>query len=567
MDEPSDETAQFSYTLFDSRARLRDEFVSNPVLRGIGTWGHELDQGSLLYIQSIGVADSVLRQGFGSWLLQHIISNPIFPMPARRTLDFTNSSNTGFSYASFPWSVTCNFAFAWPTCLFSARKSEEEYKAGQAAAIGLFRKAGFRRVGNTHFFAYALADGSHPSRSLSADVDYNPEQSSGKPDDDSNITLPSLPTSVLLASLVEPEFTDSARRFPLHATLSIGNKTEAQIICILEQLSTDEELAHLHLKDLSVDGVTVLHIAADRGMPHVIDKLLQMGASIDLNTRSSQGFTPLDLLERQLRATREFLGTLQIAFAGHDAQFVLAKTKLLQAMGSENIPSSERLKWGCTCGECTGGWLSPRMRYQMKVQAEVNADMMLDSLESVGRSIRFKPLSEEDIDTYLGGWTDYLPPSVHERGITRPVIRGYAALLSSISLVLNLGEIPTPAAVYDQARLGGYIVESRTDWWAVTAFFDHGGMVEHALNYLLSVALDQGPCGDGDFLDAFGDEYDTFPECDNDIDYRMVRANLGIPPTIYGPLWRLSQFRPDDDVDDEDEEYDDDDDEDMEDGD
>jgi len=39
-----------------------------------------------------------------------------------------------------------------------------------------FRKAGFRRVGQSAYFAYALADENHPSRRLAIkdDVDYKP---------------------------------------------------------------------------------------------------------------------------------------------------------------------------------------------------------------------------------------------------------------------------------------------------------------------------------------------------------------------------------------------------------
>ena len=54
-------------------------------------------------------------------------------------------------------------------------------------------------------------------------------------------------------------------------------------------------------------------------------------------------------------------------FKGHDIKYMevinlLLKTGIkLQRLTSLPVPKN---KWGCTCGECLNGYLSPHMRYR-----------------------------------------------------------------------------------------------------------------------------------------------------------------------------------------------------------
>jgi hypothetical protein len=96
--------------------------------------------------------------------------------------------------------VTCDFAFAWPTCLHPSSLTQDEFDENQQTVIGLFRKLRFRRIMNKAFFAYALIDSTHPSRSLAADEDWdNPA-----PAHPTDALLFLFPTSALLTSLTEP---------------------------------------------------------------------------------------------------------------------------------------------------------------------------------------------------------------------------------------------------------------------------------------------------------------------------------------------------------------------------
>jgi hypothetical protein len=84
MDEVSNETFCFAATLWESCTHLREVFASNPAFCGSGVWGHGLDEGNLVYLESIKVDSSVRRQGFGTWLLAHILSDPKFAISSPR---------------------------------------------------------------------------------------------------------------------------------------------------------------------------------------------------------------------------------------------------------------------------------------------------------------------------------------------------------------------------------------------------------------------------------------------------------------------------------------------------
>jgi len=42
-----------------------------------------------------------------------------------------------------------------------------------------------------------------------------------------------------------------------------------------------------------------------------------------------------------------------------------------------------RIKYGCTCGSCVGGFLSPRAIYQLTTQAEMLHDTLMDSYDDL----------------------------------------------------------------------------------------------------------------------------------------------------------------------------------------
>ncbi|RPD65354.1 hypothetical protein L226DRAFT_567397 [Lentinus tigrinus ALCF2SS1-7] len=177
--------------------------------------------------------------------------------------------------------------------------------------------------------------------------------------------------------------------------------------------------------------------------------------------------------------------------------------------------------FGCTCGECTDVWLSPRMRYRLLSEADGAVDMMKMSLES--------PLAS-DLECAPG--TEYLSQSIQNQGITRKFYVGYTAIVMVIAKLLKQpGDAGVPSVTNIDAMLGRISISQHT-----AVFFDRGGRVRNAIDFILYSAKDQSPLGDGTWdemrvegaedEDGLGEEYGKLPRCANDLDFMLVEAGL-----------------------------------------
>ncbi|KZV72045.1 hypothetical protein PENSPDRAFT_684067 [Peniophora sp. CONT] len=524
MDAPSDETAQLS-KLFDSRGRLLEEHISNPYLRGKGVWGHELSEGSILLVTVLRVDESHRRQGLATWLLNHLLSESSIQLEPTQYFDIPGIPPRTPT-------ATCPFAMAWPSALVPARLTKEQREEQWDAALKTFRGVGFRRIGRTAFFARALTDTSHPSLTLAAQDDAGPAATPGATDGlgPDGLPLPPPPSlSPFLRGLIQPEWTDNGHRYPLHA-LMLTSTSDEYIIDTLSKLTTETERAHICMADPTALNATPLHYAAMQARTPVIEKLLSLGAQESLFALTSDGFTPLDYLQQAMRDKRAFVLTFQVrSWPGQTRNCVLSQAVLLEAMGKP-VPNENAVKWGCTCGQCVEGWFSPVMCYQIHVHAELATDFVRDGLEMEaevqGRTRLFKS-STLDMIPFM----DYLPKSIRDPGMYASFINGYSAVFRAIARVTESKIIPTADVVLRHALEAEYF-----DAQAVRFFLEKGGKVEHALNGLLHTAREQGPGGDGDFLETFGEEMGTLPTCENDEDYILLRSNLRIPPDLNGPL-------------------------------
>ncbi|GAA5893276.1 hypothetical protein JCM5296_001657 [Sporobolomyces johnsonii] len=154
MDCPSHECMEFGFTLFDGDGFLKPRFR----MEGTGSWGPEVDDYDLVYLQKIKIDKEHRGQGIGSWALQAI----------------WHSKEELLS--------KIKFLFTWPAPLTSelthdrdifgpeSEEGEKEREEVQAKLNLFYLKAGFRRVGTTQFSCYAR-DPSHRSKKIPADKD------------------------------------------------------------------------------------------------------------------------------------------------------------------------------------------------------------------------------------------------------------------------------------------------------------------------------------------------------------------------------------------------------------
>ena len=104
------------------------------------------------------------------------------------------------------------------------------------------------------------------------------------------------------------------------------------------------------------------------------------------SARNHERETPLEALESQLELDRTW-GQHQLAqivmsdvFHGFTSSQV-ERIKLLSGLKDPSRSDSSRLTFGCTCGQCLGGFLSPRMAFALDCQGDIKHEELDDDLE------------------------------------------------------------------------------------------------------------------------------------------------------------------------------------------
>ena len=80
-----------------------------------------------------------------------------------------------------------------------------------------------------------------------------------------------------------------------------------------------------------------------------------------------RGYTPLDVCLLEMQYLREYQDAHLVGFRYHDVKYMDVIAQLvkpgIRAQRLSTIPVINN-KWGCTCGFCLNGYLSPRMQYR-----------------------------------------------------------------------------------------------------------------------------------------------------------------------------------------------------------
>lgn len=188
---------------------------------------------------------------------------------------------------------------------------------------------GFRRVGTTEFFAYAVAQ-DHPSRYLAVTADH--------------------PSPVQGGAQGGP-----AQKLHVHLALKeirLYGSDAGVLKLIVDMYKEDPAL----VRQADQKGNTLLHLAAEYGRPKVIACLLSFTtpfpnrSNCDLWTANGLGYTPVKLLERAIQKKSD----------GHRRDGMIVQV---------NIDHKEclwRLRQGMgTLCQCNLGWLSPRLQKKL----------------------------------------------------------------------------------------------------------------------------------------------------------------------------------------------------------
>jgi hypothetical protein len=176
-----------------------------------------------------------------------------------------------------------------------------------------------------------------------------------------------------------------------------------------------------------------------------------------------------------------------------------------------------RLKYGCTCGECLTGFLSPRMRRAIQFQAEVKYDIINFTIDEENGE-DFVEDNEEELK--------FVHDDVRENLKTNKSMRqGFANICLHFATCTekdNIWGVPTEANVLLALR-------NANEWPPASKnFLQMGGTIYSVGSMLFEAAMDQDwLAGDGEFLEAFRDEILKLPECRNDHEFGFVSVMCG----------------------------------------
>jgi hypothetical protein len=161
-------------------------------------------------------------------------------------------------------------------------------------------------------------------------------------------------------------------QYPVHYEIA-NNKTPSVVQVIRDAHQVDA--GSVHKRD--VNGLMPVHVAAASENVHALRALLELdpnGMAEDLkDAKNKDGMTPLEGLESSMRSTKEFSETLLGVWNGYSDEGLSCEHLLKEAMSlptsfpvtANNAQYLEKRRFGCTCGTCTDGWLSPRMRFRL----------------------------------------------------------------------------------------------------------------------------------------------------------------------------------------------------------
>ena len=479
MEEPSMDTSLLAFALFDRYGRLRPEFKSHPYRQGSGVWNDEIDEGVVFLIEEVFIEEDYRRQGLGKKVMAAL-------------LEKAKGKIEGYF-----------FAFVRPDNLTKVEDQEKRFQGksdqelesllqqDRQTAISFYRSLGFRRIGSSDWFGLA-SDPNHLSHSLPAIRDFDPTPPQHPPLDER-----------------------------LHGALE-ADMEDADLLAALEKLletCPDTDPGWLGTDDR---GNTVLHTAAIGGKPKTLDWMLTKPFGTKMQTfRNDNGNTPLDALLFRLEETRTHRGDaffkvehVSDSFEGYSSASVDCLARLKGMVGPsrpEPSPSDRSLLiFGCTCGQCLGGILSPRTLLILEAAAATYYEVLVDD--------EFLLQEDPSWAKRFAEYLTHLPNAVRENLKTDKSMReGFGNLFIHIANCLSFNQLPTAENVLGRLREAGEEPPRTRN------FLLRGGTVASAANAVFGHTI-RYPLDD---LGIFDEEFAAHPKCRNDNEFGFVAGMCG----------------------------------------
>jgi len=505
MEEPSCETSRLAFDIFDRYGRLRKEFKTHPIKRGTGLWQHELDYGDLLFFEQLQIERGYRRRGLGKRLVEAV-------------LEKTRGKSKSFFAVVQPGWLTRDVEKEIEQSM-SDEERADIYGQASNTATHFWRSFGFRRIGSSTWFALA-SDPDHPCHGLPAGSDHNLPK---KP-----FRIPESGSQSILKWLNETKFREVGIDTPasdvptLLKELRMKDLEDQQCMDRVRETADKVPISDSSWQATDDDGNNVLHILAMRSKPKSVEWIMSQLPEL-LNRQNIAGETPLDALEFRLEQSRTMLGTNPLSkifhisdkFEGFSEESVDCLI-LLKGLTDPSALDRSRFKFGCTCGQCIMGILSPRMRFALECQGDIQHDTLFYSLDDGELFVEF----EESLSL------QFVPSWVRENMKTNMSMRkGFTQLCLHFSKCVkeaNIVGLPTEENVLHELR-------NANEWPPVSRnFLSRDGTVYSVGSWLFEAAMNQDLfAGDGEHYEVFQDEIEQLPECRNDHEFGFVSGMCG----------------------------------------
>ena len=531
MELPEEETCKVAFNVFDRYGTVKAKYKDHPVQRGTGVWGIELDHGPLFLIEEIRVtALDLRRKGLGrqivSLLLKKANQYSLDDKPDCETADIYNGSNEIFERA---WTLHALTGPGYLTTDIQSHlvgRSAEERLMTQAqhqiAAMEFWRSCGFRRIGASLYFAFSF-DPQHPSHALEADSDFDPRSSHAE--DLENEELRLIYEADHFTEVEELKMEKLRDALPLHHAALTLTDEELQDFFFTH---VDDPIGWNRVTNLEA---TLLHLTACALKPMSTQWLLENIHYSDSwkAARDIDGYTPLEALQEKLEKmrTQGEYGLYRILdvsdqFTGNPETAVRCLSLLL---GEDASNLNEAcIKYGCTCGECVGGFLSARMMSALIFQGELTYDFMQRDIDDGRCWVKFNDWKLEHLD----------PDVRHNLETNKSIRKGLVNMFQIAAECLEAKQVPTAQNLECWSN-------DRREWPPNTKnFLRRAGAqmgCRAVLRRMFDAAKDEDEKAGNRLLKCIsGNELSHLPRCRNDHEFEFVARACG-----YGGTDSISQ--------------------------
>lgn len=533
MEKTSRETKILAFDLFDRTGQFRRIYMDHEIKKGKGKWGTEMDERNIFLIDGLFVEQVWRPTDLAIRLM-------------KKTIELAEHWPLISGVVTWP---ICSYLFTCPDLLtrtvpeepsvdVSASDAEEEYIQRRHADIAtvFWRSIGFRRVGDSAWLAYST-DNDHLSRQLPVADDYDPPGPPDKSAADSGMTpvwsqvfdgLTNLDTSDndciarldaagALESVVDDKDNTvlhvaaitlrlSVVRHILAVVPSLVLARNRQALTPLEHLS--EDLHEMRTRQKQGDRTVIISDRFQGFSAEAVECLClltgtQYQAIKYLCLLTGTQYHGLSGLTRQLfyHATRET-----------ETQALSPASRLQITVIQRNL----RLMFGCSCGACVGGFLSPRMCFHLYW----TADEVFYRTEELFESPT--PYDSEKNWSGYGYLNGFFPSSIldkyeYEQG--RPMSSSlkdalfiFAKALHQFALCLKEKKMPLEENIILRQE-----------------FIQQGGTLQSLADVVFKLLSDQGElAGEQHERDVFQreDEYTRLVFCRNDYEFGFVHSML-----------------------------------------